>query len=67
MEKLSNKRLFLVILLLLISGFNLRAQKEINVKGVSGIAIIAGKISYEDAKGEALNMTKVEVLRCFWH
>ncbi|HPF94695.1 MAG TPA: hypothetical protein PLV65_12165, partial [Tenuifilaceae bacterium] len=63
MEKISNRRLLLAILVLLISGFNLKAQKEINVKSVSGIAVIAGKISYEDAKREALNMAKVEALR----
>ena len=63
MEKISNRRLLLAILVLLISGFNLKAQKEINVKSVSGIAVIAGRISYEDAKREALNMAKVEALR----
>ena len=39
------------------------AQKVIEVKGIVGVGEIAGRISYEEAKRDALNQAKVEALK----
>lgn len=55
------------IWILLLAGFCLQpglyAQEEIRVEGVSGVGLIAGRLSYDDAKKEAVNNAKVEALR----
>jgi hypothetical protein len=38
-------------------------QDNIKVEGVAGVGLIAGKLSYQDAKKEAINNAKVEALR----
>jgi hypothetical protein len=39
------------------------AQKVVEVKGIVGVGEIAGRISYEEAKRDALNQAKVEALK----
>ena len=58
--------LFTRVLLLsfyLILCFQLNAQEVIKVKNAKGDGVIAGRISFEDARNEAINKAKVDALR----
>lgn len=61
MYKLS--KLFTTTLVLTLFIFPTFSQEEIKIKGVKGVGVIAGRISFEDARREALNKAKVEALR----
>lgn len=61
MPKISTNILLLIAILLLSSWVH--AQKTINIKGAKGTGELVGRISYEEARREALNQAKVEALR----
>jgi len=47
----------------LLMPMSVQSQEVVEVKGVTGIGVIVGRISFEDAKREALNQAKIEALR----
>ncbi len=61
MAKISKSIVLLLVVLLFSSG--LHAQRTINIKGAKGTGELVGRISYEEARREALNKAKVEALR----
>ena len=53
----------LMALTMVFIAINTYSQETIQVEGAKGIGEIVGRISYEDARREALNQAKVEALR----
>lgn len=53
----------LVAIILVFMAINTYSQQTIQVKGAKGTGEIVGRISYEEARREALNQAKVEALR----
>jgi hypothetical protein len=53
----------ILFIALLLPFFPSTAQEIIKVSGVKGVGIIAGRLSFEDARHEAINKAKVEALR----
>lgn len=54
---------FTVAFVFLLYAFSAFSQEEVKVNGIKGVGVIAGRISFEDARREALNKAKVEALR----
>ncbi|HNS29126.1 MAG TPA: hypothetical protein PKL52_01210, partial [Tenuifilaceae bacterium] len=54
---------FFLLSFYLILCFQLNAQEVIKVKNAKGDGVIAGRISFEDARNEAIKKAKVDALR----
>ncbi len=63
MLKLANFTRTVLCILFVLLTINATPQKIIEVKGATGTGEIVGRISYEEAKREALNQAKVDALR----